>query len=899
MEDQFFSEGEGIGYWTPPGAQFDGPSMIDNGIKNLVSEEMLDNLPDLMNFDNLAGWGNIPSVTDHNLDNGISSLASMPYSPPDAFSLVEQANDPYFMTKDCGNYNAIETSLGFDEKAVLQQLETQLGLSEDANDMNNINGSLQELSAADMGNCLVPRPFAWSLDEKMLRAMSLFKESVGDGILTQVWAPMKHGNEFILSTSEQPYLLDHMLAGYRDVSREFTFSAEDKPGSFPGLPGRVFMSQIPEWTSNVGYYNKSEYLRVEHAINHEVRGSIAVPIIDTLAEPPCCAVLELVTTKEKPDFDKELEIVSSALQLVNLRTTTPPRLMSQCLSNNKRAALTEIIDVSRAVCRAHSLPLALTWIPCYYSEGIGDEASRIRIKDGCKIPGEKTVLCIEESACYINDIVVGGFVRACVEHYLEEGQGVAGKALQSNRPFFYSDVKAYNISEYPLVHHARKYKLNAAVAVRLRSIHTNDDDYIIEFFLPVIMNGSQEQQLLLDNLSDTMQRMCQSLRIVSDDELYGIEGSQVQFSKEEGSSFFSMSRGNSHMAPEGDHDSVQPMSLTNNETEAAHNQAMDGSRKQTEKKKSTVEKNVSLSVLQQYFSGSLKDAAKSLGVCPTTLKRICRQHGIARWPSRKINKVNRSLKKIQTVLDSVQGVEGGLKFDPYKGGFIPGGSSNQEINAHKSSLFRKKCSGKYPDPASKDAVTVSPASGSKDSKPIGMDDGGLRQEPFPVSILESSRCDIVYHSPNTLVADEMENYLNGADKLGEHHNPTTSSMSDSSNGSGSRKFENRKHLKAKSPCVDKGSKIIVKAAYKEDMIRFKFDPAAGCLQLYEEVATRFKLQIGSFLLKYLDDEEEWVRMVNDSDLEECIEILDDLGTRAVKFLVSDMPSGLSSSGSNS
>ncbi|XP_057749128.1 protein NLP8-like isoform X3 [Arachis stenosperma] len=650
------------------------------------------------------------------------------------------------MTKDCENYNATETSLSFDEKAVLQQLETQLGLSEDANDMNNINGSLQELSAADMGNCLVPRPFAWSLDERMLRAMDLFKESIGDGILTQVWAPLKHGNDFILSTSEQPYLLDHMLAGYRDVSRQFTFSAEDKPGSFPGLPGRVFISQIPEWTSNVGYYNKSEFLRVEHAINHEVRGSIAIPIIDTLAEPPCCAVLELVTTKEKTDFDRELEIVSSALQLVNLRTTTPPRLMSQCLSNNKRAALTEIIDVLRAVCHAHRLPLALTWIPCYYSEGVGDEASRIRIKDGPKIPGEKTVLCIEESACYINDIVVGGFVHACVEHYLEEGQGVAGKALQSNRPFFCPDVKAYNISEYPLVHHARKYKLNAAVAVRLRSIHTNDDDYIIEFFLPVNMNRSEEQQLLLDNLSGTVQRMCQSLRIVSDAELHGVEGSQVQFSKEEGS----------HMAPDGDHDSVQPMSMTNNESEAAHNQAMDGSRKQTEKKKSSVEKNFSLSVLQQYFSGSLKDAAKSLGVCPTTLKRICRQHGISRWPSRKINKVNRSLKKIQTVLDSVKGVEGGLEFDPYKGGFMPG-----------------------------------------------------------------------------------------------------------------------------------GSKITVKAVYKEDIIRFKFDPAAGCLQLYEEVATRFKLQIGSFQLKYLDDDEEWMMMVNDSDLKECIEILNDLGTRAVKLLVSE------------
>jgi hypothetical protein len=55
------------------------------------------------------------------------------------------------------------------------------------------------------------------------------------------------------------------------------------------------------------------FFRMEHALLHEIQRSLAMPVYDP-SKGSCCAVLELVTNKEKPNFDAEMDIVCNALQ---------------------------------------------------------------------------------------------------------------------------------------------------------------------------------------------------------------------------------------------------------------------------------------------------------------------------------------------------------------------------------------------------------------------------------------------------------------------------------------------------------------------------------------------------------------------------------------------------------
>ncbi|KAI5673538.1 hypothetical protein M9H77_13902 [Catharanthus roseus] len=82
------------------------------------------------------------------------------------------------------------------------------------------------------------------------------------------------------------------------------------------------------------------------------------------------------------------------------------------------------------------------------------------------------------------------------------------------------------------------------------------------------------------------------------------------------------------------------------------------------------------------------------------------------------------------------------------------------------------------------------------------------------------------------------------------------------------------------------SSIMVKATYKDDIIKFRFPVSSGKLDLEKEIAMRLKLSVGSFKIEYLDEDDEWILIACDTDIETCVSTLKSPGKTTIKILVS-------------
>ncbi|GAB4833011.1 hypothetical protein Ancab_007034 [Ancistrocladus abbreviatus] len=773
---------------------------------------------------------------------------------------------------------------------------------------------------------------ASSVMERLVRALSFIKGSTKNkDVLIQIWVPVNRSGARVLTTSHQPFSIgstNPRLANYRNISVNYQFAAEENSSMSLGLPGRVFTGKVPEWTPDVRFFRVDEYPRVGHAQEYDVRGTLALPVFEQ-GSRTCLGVIEVVTTNQKLNYQPELETVCRALEAVDLRSSEylGAQSVREC-NNSYQAALPEILDVLKSACATHGLPLTQTWVPCI-QQG----------KQGCRHSDENLIHCIStvDSACFVADPNIQPFHEACSEHHLLKGQGVTGKAFMTNQPRFSEDITAYGKTEYPLSHHARMFGLCAAVAIRLRSMYTGASDFVLEFFLPSSCRDPVEQKKMLTSLSIVIQRVCRSLRVLRDEELEQenvLPASNVTFVSDESVDREKMSKvenSASASSPKGESSgfSVQPNNdpavpilkeedktrevLYGKGPEPRQNKqelmtagcSLPNMGRSGEKKRSKAERAITLEVLRQHFAGSLRDAAKSLGVCPTTLKRICRQHGIQRWPSRKIKKVGHSLQKLQVVMDSVQGASGALQIGSFYSNFPELASPN--LSGTKPFSSAKSCLQPQPPSQEPEGGNLSPRTAMSKSPSSSCSQGssssqscstGTQQHPLtwhgsaiedPLAGPSTSEC--------TLTRSEVELHASSPE--------TRKSFQRSQSQIALLEHQNVEIL----PPLPKHEGIAfrevdawrVKVAYGDEKIRFRMLKGWGFKDLVQEVVRRFNIgDISGFHLKYLDDDSEWVLLTCDADLEECVDICQYSERQTIKLsLQVSSHHSRSSAGSNS
>lgn len=372
------------------------------------------------------------------------------------------------------------------------------------------------------------------------------------------------------------------------------------------------------------------------------------------------------------------------------------------------------------------------------------------------------------------------------------------------------------------------------------------------------------------------------------------------------------------------------------------------------------------------------------------MKRICRQHGISRWPSRKINKVNRSLSKLKRVIESVQVSEGAFGLTTLASSPLPvavgsiswpatlngpfqqnspgskpaephreksgspacrtpgsdgqietaeqfhgsGKSSHKEL-IHEQSGFQlelgKGANGSKTRSGSREESAGTPTShgscqGSPENEttsaknpsnspiydPIEKSVGGMELAFQPRGELNLSAA---FSVPDALITTECQPHFGGmliedagsskdlrnlcpsvADAMQDERVPESSWTNPPSYDLPPK--HSMDALPHTAPAITARPDVrtmTIKATYREDIIRFRFALTSGIMDLKEEVAKRLKLEVGTFDIKYLDDDHEWVLIACDADLQECMDISWTSGSHIIRLLVHDVMTNLGSS----
>lgn len=284
------------------------------------------------------------------------------------------------------------------------------------------------------------------------------------------------------------------------------------------------------------------------------------------------------------------------------------------------------------------------------------------------------------------------------------------------------------------------------------------------------------------------------------------------------------------------------------------------------------------------------------------MKRICRQHGISRWPSRKINKVNRTLTKLKSVIESVHGGEDVLGLSSLTPIYVGSksasrtrsGSADENLDtpalrnssqhslggeAH-TNILESVCPTQKLDLNTKSFPVEEPSGGASQLVAYEILDAFMATEPLtPLrgTLIQDSGSYKEFTDVNNLAEDYSQLQLPNAELPHAQASPPQT--------------QTFPPLAASQEVRT----VTIKANYKEDIIRFRLPLSSCMVDLAGEISKRLKLDIGTFNVKYLDVDHEWVLATCDSDLRECLEVASSSSRNPIRLSVHDIDANLGSS----
>ncbi|GJZ03382.1 NIN-like protein [Tanacetum coccineum] len=466
---------------------------------------------------------------------------------------------------------------------------------------------------------------------------------------------------------------------------------------------------------------------------------------------------------------------------------------------------------------------------------------------------------------YVLDLGLWSFREACREQHLDKSCSLVGMALLSRGSCFCENITKLGEEEYPVVHNALISGLASCFTIFLHGVESNDD-YVLEFFLPLNRDDGKHVHNLVQTLKE-------NIEIASGFELGDTSSIEVVGSPTEATSLFlctdlqrtiisciATTKTNTPKMVSSDSESFVGVVAKTNSTDAVNQ----------------------LSSKQELFNsnGGTITSTKLLAwddvernvvnvACTKDNGNIMYNHDVSMHMTNVGEKSNRLKQGSKRKVDSLtmEAIEKHIGKATDEAAKSLGGKSSylQRSNVHFglfSVVFllvrvkRWSCSIKHHEFSGKWWLC-----GKHSNFPFKLN--SVYQVARVLLSLKRWRnrklsMHAIHNRDHPAVFDSIENpkYKPSIIKPYCHVNWKLAESSPV--------YASPKHIVAS--VISDLKKVTVKATYKDDMIKFQFPTSLGLFELENEVAERINIKSKRIFLKYRDEDDDVILLACDTDL---------------------------------